>query len=83
MNELYYIQDGRQHVGNNLLFWAKECRGYTCHLDEAELFTKEEATEVHLRRSSDIPVLKSLVDKAASLQVDVQRMTKADKEPGK
>jgi len=33
----YYIQDKRQTVGNCILFWREEGRGYTTNLDEAWL----------------------------------------------
>lgn len=71
--KLYYVEDTRQRVGNCILWWAKDCNGYTCHLDKAHIFTAYEvATEIH--RDTDKAWLKSDIDKAASMQVDHQRL---------
>lgn len=37
-DDMYYLQDSRGYVGNDLLFWAKGSAGYTTNLEEAELF---------------------------------------------
>lgn len=39
--ELYMIQSG--FVGNCMLFWGKDDRGYTCHLDRVGEYTLEQA----------------------------------------
>lgn len=44
-NELYYIQT-KGFVGNCLLWWAPERRGYVCDLDLAGKYTKEEAESI-------------------------------------
>ncbi|WP_051294913.1 hypothetical protein [Maridesulfovibrio bastinii] len=80
MSNLYYIQDSRKWDGNNMIFWKKGERGYTMHLDEAALFTKEEADKIHAHRSTDIPRLKDDVEEASSLQVDIQRFTGSNNE---
>ncbi len=49
----YLILDMREVVGNCALFWRPEGRGYTCNLDEAGLYTYEEAMS---HRDTDIPV---------------------------
>lgn len=41
-SKLYFVQDKRQYVGNDMLFWAKNSNGYTTNLDLAEIFTEEE-----------------------------------------
>jgi len=44
----YYIEDIRSGpVGNCLYFWRKEGAGYTCNLDDAEVFDEKEATELN------------------------------------
>ena len=39
----YFIQNG--YSGNAMCFWAKNGRGYTSDIDNAEEFTKEEAID--------------------------------------
>lgn len=69
----YYIQDTRQYVGNNMLFWAKG-GGYTCHIDEAQIFSKEDAKAIHKNRKSDKPWRVSIIRKASTLQCDMQKV---------
>lgn len=52
--ELYLIEDTRQRVGNCVLWWAKDAKGYTCNLDEAHRYTEAEVRERRWR-STDIP----------------------------
>jgi hypothetical protein len=53
----YVLADLRSCVGNSALFWAKGCSGYTCNLDEAHVFTEEEAFRQHeCRPEVDWPV---------------------------
>lgn len=40
---LYYLQDTRQNVGNCMLFWCPQDKGYTCQLDDAGKYTGPEA----------------------------------------
>ena len=70
--ELYYLQDSRTYVGNSMLFWRKNGAGYSTKLDQCEVFTKDKAFKLHKDRSTDIPILKSVIDKIATRQVDVQ-----------
>lgn len=42
-NELFYVQDTRQIIGNAVLWWAKDGHGYTCDITKAHVFTKLEA----------------------------------------
>lgn len=53
----YYILDARSCVGNCALWWGKDSRGYTCNLDEAGLYTLEEALS---HRDTDVPVHKDI-----------------------
>jgi len=76
MKKLYYIQDLRQCVGNCVLWWGNP-GGYTCNLDKAELFTKEEADRIHKNRDSDIPWLKSDVDECSCRHIDIQLLRKS------
>jgi len=43
----YYLQNiGAGYCGNAPFWWAVGDSGYTIHIDEAKLFTKEEADNV-------------------------------------
>jgi hypothetical protein len=43
----YYIQNkDRGYLGNAIIFWAKDRRGYTADLNKAHVFTKEEAEQI-------------------------------------
>lgn len=77
MGNMFYIQDSRQYVGNNILFWAKGGNGYTCHVDEAQKYTEEEANRIHENRSSDVPLKVEDVERASTLQVDIQLFRKS------
>lgn len=61
--ELYYIQDSRQIVGNCVLWWKPESKGYTTQIDETGLYTKDEADHIAKGRGTDKPWPKSIVDK--------------------
>lgn len=78
MVSLYYIQDSRKWDGNNMVFWKKNEKGYTMHLDEAKLCSKEEADKIHANRKTDIPRLKEDVEECASMQVDIQRFNSSE-----
>jgi len=80
-SEKYYLQDTRQYVGNCMLFWAKDGgSGYTCHLKDAQEYTKEEAFAQHRERKSDKPWKVSDMKKIADLMVDAQYLNRIEKE---
>ena len=72
--KLYYIQNSLAYVGNDLLWWAKEDRGYTTDLDRAGLYTEKQAKEIHRDRSSDVPWLATYIDSNCQRTVDMQRI---------
>lgn len=76
MSRLFYLQDKRTYVGNSILWWAKDHRGYTCHLDKAHIFTEEEVLK--RTRDTDVPWPKDLIDEIASRQVDMQLLPERD-----
>ena len=44
----YYIEDIRSGpVGNCLYFWRKGGHGYTCDIDDAQMFTEAQAAELN------------------------------------
>jgi hypothetical protein len=47
--KLYYIQNkAAGYIGNAIVFWAQDRRGYTSNLDKAHQFTAEEAKVICL-----------------------------------
>lgn len=70
--EKYYVQDARQHVGNCVLWWGKDRQGYTCDLDRAHVFTKEEAFAQMRRRSTDKAWPKAMIDAKSYRHFDMQ-----------
>ena len=71
--EQFYLQDKRQYVGNDLLFWAKDGKGYTTDLRKAHVYTKEEAFKQNRMRDTDIPWPKEYIDSKVRPAVDHQR----------
>lgn len=74
--ELYYIQNG--WVGNAILWWAKESRGYTTDIRNAGKYTKEEAKKI-IQRPQDKAWLCRHVDnnkEAQKVAIDGQYLKK-------
>lgn len=55
MSTLFFLQDSRSYVGNDMQFWKKGGNGYTTNVDEAEVYTLEQAQSRHNARETDIP----------------------------
>ena len=72
--EQYYLQESETIVGNCMLFWRKDRKGYTTNLDEAHIFTREEALAQQRCRETDIPWPKKTLDKVAQRTVDIQHI---------
>lgn len=72
MSDLYYLQDNRSYVGNDILFWAKDGSGYTTDISKAETYTKEDAISHHQSRESDVPWPKDYIDARTRPAVDMQ-----------
>lgn len=58
----YYILDARSCVGNCALWWGKDRKGYTCNLNDAGLYTLEQAMS---ERPTDVPVHRDVANGAA------------------
>ena len=67
---LFYLQDSRQYIGNNMLFWRKDNWGYTSNLDEAQTFSTKEALNQYYIRNTDIPWSKDYIDSHINKVVD-------------
>lgn len=49
-DKMYYIQNG--WVGNAILWWGKDSKGYTTYIQQAGKYTKEQAKEI-IKRPED------------------------------
>lgn len=73
----YFLQDSRQYVGNDMLFWRKGRAGYTTNIDDAHEFTLKEALD---ERDSDIPWPVEQMRNISMPVVDMQRLPYSPKE---
>ena len=78
MAELFYLQDSRSYVGNDMLFWAKNGNGYTTDLRRAETYTREEAQAKHDSRETDIPWPKEYIDAKTRPACDMQYVKRSE-----
>ena len=58
--EVYVVVDTRSVVGNCALFWGPKRSGYTCDLDRAGRYTREEAIQIERTRDTDKAVALSV-----------------------
>lgn len=65
----YYLQDNRTHVGNSMLWWAKDSKGYTCDIRKAHVFRHD---EIPGDRKTDVPWPKEYIDERISHHIDHQ-----------
>jgi hypothetical protein len=70
--EEFYLQDSRSYVGNDMLFWALDGKGYTTDLSKAQVYSKADAIAQHQSRETDIPWPKDYIDAKTRPAVDVQ-----------
>jgi len=72
-DEYYYVQDKRSYVGNAVLWWAQDNRGYTTDLNRAHKYTKQDIVKQFARkRETDIVWRASHVENAVREYVDGQ-----------
>ena len=50
----FFIQDSRSYVGNDVSWWRQGRDGYTTNLNQAGLFTGDEASLITNNRMTDI-----------------------------
>jgi hypothetical protein len=72
MSGLFYLQDSRCYVGNDVLWWAKDGKGYTTDLSKAEVYSFEDAQRLHNSRETDVPWPKDYIDGKTRPAVDMQ-----------
>lgn len=51
----FYLQDSRTYTGNDLMWWARDGKGYTSDLRLAHVYSREAAQRLHQARPTDIP----------------------------
>lgn len=68
----FYLQDSRDYVGNDMLFWGIKGRGYVTDVSKAEVYTKAAAVAQHQSRETDIPWPKDYIDARTRPAVDMQ-----------
>lgn len=76
--QLFYLQDSRSYVGNDVLWWAKDGKGYTTDLSKAHVYTMADAVAQHNCRETDIPWPKDYIDAKTRPAVDVQYINRAE-----
>jgi hypothetical protein len=76
VSELFYLQDSRTFVGNDVMWWALGGNGYTTDLRQAQTYTREEAQAMHNARESDIPWPKEYIDGKTRPAVDFQYLSR-------
>jgi hypothetical protein len=67
----YYIQDSRGYVGNDVLWWRPNGNGYTTDLNEAGVYTREEA---YGKRETDVAWPVEHINPLITRTVDMQRL---------
>ena len=72
METEFYLRDTRSDVGSTCIFWNKGGAGYGSSLNNAEIFTKEQAQRYADQQRHFIPLSKTKVDELASMRVDMQ-----------
>ena len=85
-DNLVYIQDKRSYTGNDVVWWARGSSGYTSNLNEAEIYTLEEAIR-KTDREEDVFWPFDYINQHTHLSVDMQyldaiRSIKREKAPG-
>ena len=76
--QLFYLQDSRTYVGNDVMWWAKNGNGYTTDLSNAQIYTLDQAQSKHDSRVTDIPWPKDYIDGKTRPAVDMQYIKRED-----
>jgi len=72
-DEMYYVQDRRNYVGNAVLWWGLNSSGYVTDLKKAQKYTKKEIVDKFARgRDTDVIWISSHVETAVREYVDAQ-----------
>lgn len=71
---VYLIQDTRQYVGNCILWWCHEGKGYTTEFDKAGRFTEEQA---NTGRDTGLPIPVEAAEQALCTHVRAEALGRA------
>ena len=73
-DRLFYVQDARTYVGNDMLWWAKGNAGYTTDLGKAEIYTEAEISRFIIadHRDTDVVWPFDYINGLARRAVDMQ-----------
>ena len=77
-NNTFYVQNSLCFVGNDMMWWDKAGTGYTSNLGQAQVFSKEEALQVHQFSKSDIPWPTHIVEAMAHKAVSLDKTNKTE-----
>ena len=70
----FYIQK-LGFVGNCLLWWRKGGCGYTCDIEQAEVFNDNNPVPLHIKKDMGFKIWsKEYIDKHTSLHVDSEKI---------
>lgn len=79
----FYIHDkSRGHVGNSMVWWRKDHRGYTCDIREAHVFDGDELPN-YLRADDLIAYPCEYIDQHVSHHIEGQKIDRSQGVLGK
>lgn len=70
--DLWYLQDTRSYVGNDVVWWAKDGKGYTTDLSKAHVYSRDAAFRQAAARGCDRAWPKAYIDGKTRPAVDMQ-----------
>ncbi|WP_312462334.1 hypothetical protein [Comamonas sp.] len=70
--DLWYLQDTRGYVGNDVVWWAKDGKGYTTDVRKAHVYGRDEALKLQAARGCDRAWPKAYIDGKTRPAVDMQ-----------
>lgn len=76
--DLWYLQDTRSYVGNDVVWWAKDGNGYTTDVSKAQAYTREKAFRQAAMRGCDRAWPKAYIDGKTRPAVDMQYIKHED-----
>lgn len=77
VEEMFFMRDTRDTVGDCILWWRYQGKGYTTNLYEAALFTRDDAERICRIRETDVPIPMNVAKAALHPVVTVESLNKA------
>jgi hypothetical protein len=74
----WYLQDTRSYTGNDVMWWAKDGKGYTTDVNKAHVYGRAEAFQQAAMRGCDKAWPKAYIDGKTRPAVDMQYINHAD-----